>query len=324
MNQNHHEQLALDAVRSLAAIRSAGGLDGNLISKLVKLLGDTNVRWQYKQSASLPDRIRDTACELPDFFPDKYSVKGHNLSSFQHFQCMQGAEDFGYRWQKDPSLSLIGEVGDELMEVFHAFIRYRPERSNETPPVVLGPDGHPQQPPMAGWATKQPNCTLDNFAFPAAAEVGDFYARGARGYCKQDNGEGWRRCAGFALHFVADALVPHHCWGALLFGHSDWEDQIADYWNGHIRRIQFVDNNKGQLYAETVGNAVAQELKQADLQVPSVAELIRANAAYTSDWLAKTGVNGPSNLGNCPPNAALRICIRGVASSVRALTLMVA
>jgi hypothetical protein len=326
MNQDHHEQLALDAVRSLIALgpQKLPSLPAAQAERIVGAIGKGGngpdaTRWQYKQAASLPDRIRDTELELPDFFHDKYCVAGHNLSSSQHFECSNNGTARGYLWKEDRSLSLIGDViSENLLSLFHTRVIYLPDRTGEAPPSYA--DGRPT--PMAQSFAEQPNTTLGDFVFPAASLVGDFYAGLARDAWGKQNTALWRRAAGFALHFVQDALVPHHCWGALLFGHSDWEDTIDTFWTGQLREM-LIAGNSDRIYGDTVAKAVGKELAAADLSAAkSVADVVKANAAFTLAWLAAEGSGQPQDLADCSMIDGLRVCTRAVASSVRALLLM--
>jgi hypothetical protein len=322
MNQDHHEQLALDAIRCMIALgpQNLPILPSGQIDRIVGAVGKGGkaadaTRWQYKQAASLPDRIRDTEVELPDFFHDKYSVAGHNLSSFQHFHCSDKNGTRGYLWREDASLTLIGDVlSERILELFHAHVLYLPDRTGEAPPAY--PDGRPT--PMARSFAKQQDVTLGDFVFPRASEIAEFYAGLAKDAWAARNFELWRRACGFTLHFVHDALVPQHCWGVLLYGHSDWEDKIDALWTILLRETQ-LSSNPSQVYTDNIARRVSKDLASSDLtSATSVAKVVEANVAFTSKWCG----GSPKDLPDCSMVDGLYVCCRAVASSIRSLQLM--
>jgi hypothetical protein len=324
MNQDHHRQYAVDALRTTVALSGSGVVPQGAGPALLRGLGDKSIQGEFVEAAAAPDRIRDIRLTLPllpgalNLFPDAYCVLGHNLSSFQHFQCSRNGVDAGYLWNEDISLTLPGEwATSEVLEHLHTCVVYQ-QGSGELPPFF-----DTLATPMKVFYMAQHGKTLDDFVFPSAAQVGVCYGDRAFRAWGEGDFEGWRRCAGFALHFVHDALVPHHVWGNLLHGHSEWEDQISSFWKNHMRHIQSADPT-GQLYKDTVCKAVAGELDDIlKLETnKSVMGLIHANADYTTEWLKYRGVTSPTDLKVCESADALRICIRAIASSVRALMLM--
>ena len=338
MNQDHHRQYAIDALRAAVALSETASVPRSFGRSLLAALGGKLTLAEFVDAAAAPDRIRDTCLTLPSLpdllnpFPDTYSILGHNLSSFQHFECNRNNAQIsqcvecnrtdksaGYLWNEDASLTRPGEwATSELMEHLHTQVVCRPDPKGVQPPFV-----DTLASPMKACYETQKGKTLDGFEFPSASVMGGCYGDRASVAWRAGDVAGWRGCAGFACHFVHDALVPHHVWGNLLHGHSDWEDQIEAFWKDHLRLLQSTDPT-GQLYKDTLCEAVGEELdtilKHED--VTSVESLIRENAAYTTEWLTYRGVRGSTDLKDCPSNDALRICVRAVASSVRALMLM--
>jgi len=325
MNQDHHRQYAIDAVRVAAALSGTDVVPPGFGKILLATLGSKSTFGDFVEAAAAPDRIRDTCLTVPSLpgpinpFPDTYAFLGHNLASFQHFECTRNGLSSGYLWNEDASLTLPGEWATaELMEYLHTHVVCQQDPKGEKQPFPGNGSS-----PMSVCYEAQKGKTLDAFEFPSASSMGDWYGERSLDAWKAGYFSDWRRGAGFALHFVHDALVPHHVWGNLLHGHSEWENQIEAFWKEHLRLLQSTDPT-GQLYQDTVCKAVGDELGDILKQErdKSVAGLIRANAAYTTEWLAYKGLTGSAHLKVCASNDALRICIRAVAASVRALMLM--
>ena len=177
MNQDQHRQYAIDALRNVVALSGGGTVPQNLGPAILNALGDKSTHGEFVEAASAPDRIRDTCLTLPGLpgpinpFPDKYCVLGHNLSSFQHFQCSRGGKDGGYLWSKDDSLTTPGDwASSEVMEALHTRVVYQQDPKGEKPPF---PDT--LTPPMQTCYDAQKGKALDVFEFPSTASVGGCY-----------------------------------------------------------------------------------------------------------------------------------------------------
>jgi hypothetical protein len=324
MNQNQHRQFAVDALRTAVALSASNnppdGRDLSILSSFGKAF-----QREVIEAAAAPDRIRDTYLTLPSLpdvinpFPDVYNIRGHNMTSFQHFMCNRNGKPAGYLWKQDASLTAVGGwASSELLELMRTEVRWRQDTKGEMPPEM-----HKLFTPMELRADEQKGVTLDAFEFPSADVVGGFYADHAYAAWVVEDFKTWRKCAGFALHFVQDALVPHHTWGVLEYGHNAWENAIEVFWREHLRLIHSTDPT-GKLYQDTVCKAVAEELAAiVKCGHTKVADLIYANAYSTTAWLKFRGMAAPTDLDECPALDGLRICIRAVAASVRALMLMI-
>jgi len=253
---------------------------------------------EFWTAASLPDQVHEVACDVPAEGL-RTELLGHNLASFEHSQP-------GYRWTQDISLSLAGPLSAAIMAA--ADMRIVSQLAD--PQAPLAPLLRPS--PMVAAAGVQVGKTLGFFEFPAASEGAQFFADAARSWAfDEDNGTGWRRCAGYALHFVQDACVPHHAWGALFYGHQAWEDALELAW----ARL-WVDTVNGGLVGSELAPAVASELQ--DLEgAASVAEVCQVNAAWACHRFGQ-----PHDLPECPGDVALRVSVRAIAASIRTCEMM--
>lgn len=283
MNGNTHQDYAKTVARLVLTSELAPDVRPYLVDH----------RDQFVDAASMPDRVAEVACS------GKTVLLDHNLSSFEHFQP-------GYRWDRDPSLSVAGLLTGAVAAVAGMRITANPD--GERPPLT----GLLELTPMQRAALGQPGVTLGAFHFPSASEGADHFASGARHWRGERNFAGWRRCAGYALHFVQDACVPHHVWGALLLGHAQWEVQLEASWRETMRET-IQDSG---IFQATVARAVRAALVELD-ECRTVGELCEANAAAT---VARFGE--PHDLVECPGNDALAVSIRAIASSLRACQLM--
>jgi hypothetical protein len=288
-------------------------------------------RSEFIEAASLPDRVDEVACAVPGH-GRVTSLLGHGMSSFEHFQAFQR----GYRWVDDPSLSL-GVAAEVAAKVLAALVpipglglvagavadlastssalakvggfRISVNDSGIRPPLV----DFVRDTPMRLAVAQQPGWSLGTFCFPSAASVASFYALAAQRWALVGSPTGWRSCAGYAVHLVQDCCVPHHAWGALLMGHSEFENNLQDAWHQ-----TFAEVLEANLFASTIARAVEIELARMT-SCCLVADLCEANAAWS---VAKFGE--AHELAECPGNVALAVSIRAVASSVRACELMAA
>jgi hypothetical protein len=290
VNGATHEQYAKVTAH---LVRARGGVLGDLLR---------DGRNEFVTAASLPDRVHEVACSVPGGGA-RVELFGHGLSSCEHFQREVQA---GYRWMEDGSLSVVGAPSAAMT----AAAGMRIAVHDEDPRPPLTPLWRPT--PMALALRAQPGRALGFFEFPSAGAVADFYAAAAQSWARDEgNAVGWRRCAGYALHFVQDACVPHHAWGVLLYGHASWEDELQAAWHRVL-----VDTVEGDLVDSTLAPAVASELR--GLQgLRHVSEVCEANAAWS-----RARFGAPHDLPECPGGVALRVSVRAIAASIRACELM--
>jgi hypothetical protein len=240
----------------------------------------------------LPDLVDDVLCG------GKPVQFGHNLTSLQHSQP-------GYRWQSDPSLSILGEPSGWLTALAGMRITLNP---NPTKPPPLS--GLLLPSPMDHAISGKPMCALGSFLFPSAAEVAEFYGTAACTWTdRYANPVGWRACLGYLLHSIQDSCVPHHAWSALLFGHQDFEDSAETLWVRDIAEIEQL----GQVDAMHVH--VGREL--ADITATTLADICVQNAAWAVHRWGQ-----PHYLGTCPDNDAMAVSMRAIAASVHAIELV--
>jgi hypothetical protein len=296
MNQLSHEQLTLDCVRCLPALGDAG-------QPLIRSLAEISACRELIQASSAPDRLRDTALSVP-WLADRHVLDGNNMSSFQHFQLKN---NLGYCWSEDPCDSW---AETQAVKALHLNVEWAPENWGEQAPAPHGVCT-PQEVACAA----QPGVSLGVFCFPSAATVADFYAGLARSAWHEGDFEQWRRRAGYVLHMVQDSCVPAHSWGTLLLGHTEWENALERLWLQHIGEIKFVDNTAETLYKSSVVEAVKRDLFYSSSA--TVVGLIQANALWSS-----VIAGPPHDMPDCQLNLALRVCLRAIATSVRALLLM--
>lgn len=192
------------------------------------------------EGAGSADYLADVRCDFPfhDSFPGTWSA-------LCHFEP-------GYRWDDDPSLGVLGELGEAGLHLARA--------------AVAG-----TLPPMARACWEQPGAVLSDFRFPSAVEMAAYWAGFPASSVE------WGR----ALHLVQDALIHHHARGMLLGGHQDFEDALESAWNDHRRMIAgasdpkacaklFIDQAHSHVFqAATVVDLVAELAEQTRAQFPA-------------------------------------------------------
>jgi hypothetical protein len=253
----------------------------------------------FVQWAGMPDRVHEVAANVDGAMVTQ--VGKHDFSSFEHFE-VQGA---GYEWARDPSLGVLGTLAGDLAKL--AGLRLVAYGDLPRPPL----GGLTMTTPMQEAAAKYGQAPVAEFIFPRAGIGAAFWVAVARRFALANDAEHWRRAAGYGLHFVEDSCVPHHSWGALLFGHADFENALEAQWRQTIDEVV----TAGML-GTTIVPAVRAEL--ADLEhVASPEALCAANA----DW-ARRVYGQPHDLAACPGDVALRVSVRAIAASVLACELM--
>jgi hypothetical protein len=153
--------------------------------------------------------------------------------------------------------------------------------------------------PMLAACAAQPGAALSDFRFPSAAEMGSHWSAFPFGSPE----------SGRALHMVQDACCPHHAWGTLLWGHQDFEDALENLWNQH-RSMLKLSGSDGPLVA-----AIRAEVE--GITNMTVGQLILTNASWTRARFGNARHREECSITDC-----LAVCIRAVASTIRAIQLM--
>jgi hypothetical protein len=268
---------------------------------VVDLLSDATTADEFVTAAALPDLVNELACQVPGLGPQT-SMLGHNLASLEHFQRADGR---GYYWPGDESLTVAGRLVETAAAVAQAHVTVN--HTGEPAPLVPMLD----PPPVVASVASQPSATVCSCDFPSAALGAAYYGEAARQWAAQGNTAGWRRCAGYALHFVQDCLVPHHAWGCLLYGHAAFEDELEARWARTL-----TDTVEAGLVGSQLAHAVWRELHPLD-GATSLDALCQSLAMAT-----RAHFGGPTNLAECSGDVALAVSVRAVAASVRACELM--
>lgn len=255
----------------------------------------------FVRAGALPDQVCEVCCHVPGD-GQVSELFAHPLAAFQHFL----ADGRGYRWLDDVSLPAVGRVaaaGAANVADLYVTEGDKPPR----PPLTGNLDDTPMHMAVAG----QPDTEVGTFRFPSAAQVAEYWARGALSWAGQGNVQGWQNCAGYVCHLVQDCLVPHHAWGCLLYGHQPWEDQLQRAWHETITEVR-----DAGLIASELLPAVRDDLGILS-HVGSVDALCSTNAAWARGYFGP-----PHDLPECPGDVALRVSVRAVAASIRACQLM--
>lgn len=287
MNQSHHEQLTSQVLDILALYRA------QLAPHVARSLGLLeSYRALLIRYSSAPDRIRDTSLKMVWFLPDKTSIAGHNLSSFQHFLvCDSGFR--GYQWDSDSSLGWIDKLVDLPVKWLHSRIDHKLNaQSSGFPSSVLAIS------PMSIFVENQ-STKFDEFRFPSAADVGQFY--GDILPRQSLSLEEWIQACGFVLHMVCDVCIPHHVLGWLLRGHQNFEDSLEDRWR------------KVSSHSQTISALTDFE---------TVRSVIEKAAVETLAW-----ARDPSNMvqvltGKVGYKAAAEVCSRALEYCIKAIEVM--
>jgi len=288
-NGRTHEEIGKAAARLVLTC----GLTPSAMSLLLEGRPD------FIAACSLPDRVDEVACVLPGEGPQTVLL-GHNLSSFRHFQVGER----GYRWLADDSLSIGGALVAAAGAVIGAqIVEYR----NGLRPPPTGLEGAT---PLERALLEQPGATVGTFRFPSAGEEADHYAQGARYWLANGSPDPARRCAGMVAHLVTDACCPPHGWGQILHGHAAFEDALEAQW--HETLAEMIE---AEQVADVLAPAVREEL--ADIKATSIEDLCIENSLWT-----RRAFGEPRDMPECPGDVALRLSVRAVAATLRALELM--
>ena len=324
MKPEHHQLLGLNTLMVMDIIQTSGpALASNLDLEPVMEKFRPNRKEHrtnrkiFKNYLAAPDYIRDMCIEMPLGMDDRYEFRGHSLSAFQHFIIPDDGSFRGYDWDRDDSLSLLEELGDLAMTISSTHVKYDTTvQEYGFSEAILA--GSPVNKLVTG---RQKGVDLDDFEFPAAAEVGGYYgdsvAKGA--------GDKLRtrvKAAGFTLHFVMDACCAHHIKGFLLSGHLEWEQRIHSFWASRFEMPQDQKslNSKFRKIAQEVVKYLQDDAELA--ACATVAEVIESNAGFTTNWLAEGGNQGMAMRGEINRHEVKRICNRAIASCIVALVIM--
>lgn len=225
--------------------------------------------------ASAPDHFDDVFVVVP-FGDPQPRLFGQQLTSLQHFQRSDGR---GYCWRYDPSLGCLEEIGDAGMHV--AGMRVDGKRG-----------------PITSSCLVQQGATLGDFVFPSAARMAAYWGEAPFG----------GKETGHLAHFIQDSCIPHHGWGALLFGHQEFEDTLEDEWFSMRNAAEQASDPKA------FSKRFAAEVRKANIGATTLPDLVADNAAWARTWFGQ-----PRPLDECTNTDALAICIRAVASTIRAI-----
>lgn len=259
------------------------------------LLADRDL---FARSTVLPDNVIDVAIRMP-VGELATEILGHATAPLCHFEP-------GYDWGKDPSLSVAGALVDAAAHLCGATVELRGDglRPPQVPMAELCPFAHS--------LALQSHREVTHFRFPSASQMAAFYGRGARLWLADRNVPGWLGCAGYALHLVQDCCIPHHARGALLAGHTAFENRLEQHFE------QDFGDGTGDVNPDLIAAVRRDLLAVQDCR--TVAELcIRCAGWSRAKWPDLDALGNPDNDVSI---AALAICTRALAASVRAIELM--
>lgn len=284
MNRETHESYARMLVKILSHI------DPKLAKKIFCYPGCIG---DFATHMSMPDRAKDLTIKVPGMTID--SVLGHNLTSMQHFLV----NGHGYCMNSDPSLSVLDEGTSILASLVGAKVEeVRDPNIPTTLCTVLSETQHKAE------LTK----CLKDIVFPSAWN--SYISWGLEAYYNfsHSNMQDFVRHAGYALHFVQDACVPHHAWGALLYGHAEWEESLARLWNNHV--VALGQASDANLWWDTLGQKIEQE-----------ATGHRTLQEYANQTIVQFGK--AKNMPECDELGMLRVSIQALTASLDAFMGMV-
>ncbi len=324
MKPKHHQLLGLNTLMVMERIQSSGlALPGNLDLEPVMRNFRPNRephranRKIFKNYLAAPDYIRDLCIRMPLGVDDRYEFRGHSLSAFQHFMVPLNGSFRGYDWDRDDSLGALEELGDVAMTIFSTNVKYDTTvQEYGFSEAILA-----SSPINKLVSSQEKKVDLDDFEFPAAAEVGAYYGDSIA----KDAGDNLRtkiKAAGFTLHFVMDACCAHHIKGFLLSGHSEWEQRLHSFWSSRFDMPQDQDR-LNQKFAKIADEVVAYLQDNAELtSCTTVAGVIESNARFTTEWLGESGNQGMAMRGETNRHQVKRICNRAIGSCIVALAIM--
>ncbi len=293
MNQAHHEKLSYDLLNNFRLYRGQN----------LPLVVEDGLRrlWQNRSTfvrySSAPDRIKDTALHMVWFLPNKTSVAGHNLSSFQHF-AVYDRQFKGYVWDGDPSLGFLDKVVDKAVGLLHSHVECRLDAQQDG-----FAKGILDMSPMATYAMYQGNRKFNEFEFPSAMAVGTYYGDALSHYALSD--QDWVQACGFVTHMVCDACVPHHVKGWLFNGHQGFEDEIEKQWT-----------QWHQIKVHTRLPALDK------MMLTTVKEVIEQAATETDIWMSKPRNMEQVMKGQPDSAAAIETCSRALDYCIKAVEIM--
>jgi hypothetical protein len=303
MNAEHHEQIVLDTLKGL---RLLGDARKPIIAAA---LSERAYCRELLQAASAPDRLREVSIPAVKTFGDEHVFAGNNAASFCHFEAYTpGAASprpgplNGYCWIEDIGTSWASAT---LLKVMDTAPEYSPENFGERAP------GYPLITPMGIAASMQPKSKLAYYRFPSATAMAEHFATLARRYWRQKDYANWRLCVGYVLHFLADVCVPHHIWGTLFLGHSDWEKECEAHWLKHQQMLRLAEQDE---YLNSVLPAIDAEIPK---NVDSILELMKVTVLKT-----RIRFGTPRDIEECPLNNAMRVSVTAIAASVKAIEIL--
>lgn len=285
MNSATHSDICKEAIRLVLAHGCAPA------ARDLLLTGHA----EFFEAATLPDRITEIACRLVG---GKVVTElwGRNLASLGHYQCVTR----GYRFIDDASLSVCAEVIAAAAALSDAHI----VPGDNTVPAPLS--GLLEPSPIQLAVDRQRSVHLGGFCFPSAGEEAEYWCASVRHWLADGNLVAARRSAGMLAHYIADACIPHHAWGANLDGHEAFENDLE---------VQTRDELVSYEWTSTwhlLANAVRSEL--ADITATTVVDLCEEQAV----WALR--VFGERRwLDTVEDDKDVRLLVRALAATVRGL-----
>lgn len=188
----------------------------------------------------------------------------------------------GYLWDADKSLCALESLGEAGVHLARS--------------KVTGTSA-----PMLRACQEQPDAILTDFRFPLASRMGSWWSTFPA--LSVENGR--------ALHMAQDACVPHHAWGCLLWGHQEFENELEDRWDNHRVMLEACDDPKAAKHD------FCELVRSVGCKAATVEQLIKDNADWARTWFGQA-----HRREECGVDDMLAVCVRAVASSIRAIEIM--
>ncbi len=316
MRKEHHRLLGLNALMVVEILCREGAPEEVPLEKVGEIFSPKRKRHRrlFRDYLAAPDLIQDVYLALPLGISDVYEVAGHGLSAFQHFVVPEKKGYRGYFWDADDSLEWLEVAGDFLLSALDVHYDVN-AREWGFPKEILANS------PMNRLVQKfQGEKSLEDFPFPSAVEVSDYYSQVASDPARPLPLR--IKAAAFSLHLLMDACCLHHVEGYLLWGHAEWEAELFHRWKAWLGNI--LDSKSLTRKFSKLAQRVQKQWEEdpALLKISSVGELVARNADYTLDLFQDSRRRDLAHEGRVAPEMALRLCIRAVATSVIALSRM--
>jgi len=170
------------------------------------------------KAAKFPDSVRNIQVQGVGAH-----LWGHNFACLAHF-CRPEVNIFkGYNWKHDSSLPSL-DLPDRDVQPHPEEWPILPQKWRDKDPMwrliktLTDPDS-------------KGSIAADEITYSTAASMAFWLTEAyAFAFKPKMHTEEAANVAGWILHFVQDCAVPHHAWGTLLNGHSEFESACADRW----------------------------------------------------------------------------------------------